>query len=1359
MSRGISAVVAACAAVVIGLAGQAVAAVPSGGGVRGSVADTAALGGHQVPTPEEATSLTEARHTGRPVEVVADRTETSQVTALPDGNFGYTSSVAPVRVRRAGGWVDVDRTLRRRADGTVAPAAGPSDIVFSGGGTGPLVTLTAGGTRLRLGWPGAVSRPTLAGDTATYAGVLPGVDLRLRATPTGFSHVLVVRSAAAARNPALASVRLTLSVTGGTLGGRPGGGLEVRDAAGAVVFAAAAPAMWDSGAGGGPDDRGRTAPVGMALVPGGMVLTPDRSLLVGPGTRYPVTIDPSWDTWDARKVHWLTVYKEFDSGWYDSDDSAKTGYQNYDSPVTTVRSFFELDTPRVNGAHIGSATFSIQQVHAPSCSASRGTELHMASAFHNDDNWSSHSGMGYLIGTASTGCPSGPTAWSVTGAVQQAADAGWPNLTLGMKAASETDPLNWRRWDPGTAQIYIEFNFVPTSPRVATDTTNACVVGSGQPVFGAGTTPTLHATVGDADHTVVSATFTVNPAPSPIMGGPDPFWSAGDWDRDGHPDLIAREQSHQDLYLYPGNGTNWDARVLLLSGWGGYTAAGVADWDGDGYPDLIARDDATGNLWLYPGDGRRDALSARFLIGTGWSGWTFFGVADYDHDGHPDIVARYDANGLLMLYPGEGTRAVSTQPAVQIGSGWTGYTPFGVLDWDGDGNADIVARADQAGLLWLYPGEGKRAPSTRAPVRIGDGWWNFRAVTTPDFTGDGKPDVVARDPDVGTLWLYPGNGAAYGAERRPVGPPFRVTLAAQQESTPFNWPVPIGLLEDGGAYGWTAQGTDGLDAGPVSPACGFAIDMSAPRTAPGVTSATFPVNGSGGRAGVPGMVSFDGSGDPDVAGFRYSVEPGGPADVYVPATTPGGRGTSLVLPVSDGPFTLTVRPVDASGNRGLETDYPFTVARTSPKPVVYDGAALASLTAPTGHAVVQPDCCGAKWADGRQWFWPDAAVGDHVDLTLTVPADGWYDLAADLTLAPDYGVVRYALDGHPLRQPRDQFAGAVATDLADLGAANLTAGPHTLTATVIDRNPHATGTKVGMDYLTLTPVTPPTDVEGESLTVVSATAPYSAASCCGVHWSGDQALVFSPTKVGDQLTVAFTAPADGVYDLSGAFTFAGDYGVVQPALDGHPLGRPYNFYWSSFPGVVRRSLGVVPLATGTHQLTFTLVGPLNSAGNRFAIDYLTLAPVAAAAAATQFEGEDLLAGGTGSAGVSAQVVSCDCMEFWSGTKELAVHANRPGDSFTVAVDVSAAGRYTLTAGLNRQTSLGVVAVSVDGTRVGPAFDAYNGWGLTADVSFGATPTLSAGPHTITFTAVDRDTASSGYDFGVDYLRLIPLPAL
>ncbi|MEO3743449.1 trypsin-like serine protease [Plantactinospora sp. B5E13] len=238
-----------------------------------------------------------------------------------------------------------------------------------------------------------------------------------------------------------------------------------------------------------------------------------------------------------------------------------------------------------------------------------------------------------------------------------------------------------------------------------------------------------------------------------------PF-GALDWDGDGHQDIVTRENTTGDLWLYPGEsrrGLSTTPRVRIGNGWNGYTFFGAADWDGDGHQDILTRNDTTGDLWLYPGQSRRGYSSlAPVRLTTGLAGHTPFGVTDWDGDGHRDLVVRQDGNGSLLLQPGTGSRAPLTTARVQIGVGWNAYSPYGLTDWDGDGHRDVVARDNDTGDLWLYPGESRRGMSTTPRVRIGNGWTGYTLFGAVDWDRDGHQDVVTRNNTTGDLWLYPG---------------------------------------------------------------------------------------------------------------------------------------------------------------------------------------------------------------------------------------------------------------------------------------------------------------------------------------------------------------------------------------------------------------------------------------------------------------------------------------------------------------------------------------------------------------------------------------------------------------------------
>lgn len=160
---------------------------------------------HPAPT----TALAQAKSSGEPVEVTADRTEHSTTHANPDGTFLLTQSSTPQRVHREdGSWGQVDPVLERRPDGRIAPKGAVVDLSFSGGGSGSdMLRMGKDGRSITLGWTDALPEPTLKDATATYADVLDGVDLQLTATAEAYREVLVVKTPEAAANPELEQVK------------------------------------------------------------------------------------------------------------------------------------------------------------------------------------------------------------------------------------------------------------------------------------------------------------------------------------------------------------------------------------------------------------------------------------------------------------------------------------------------------------------------------------------------------------------------------------------------------------------------------------------------------------------------------------------------------------------------------------------------------------------------------------------------------------------------------------------------------------------------------------------------------------------------------------------------------------------------------------------------------------------------------------------------------------------------------------------------------------------------------------------------------------------------------------------------
>jgi hypothetical protein len=486
-----------------------VAALPGGTAVavESRTSAPAQSPGATAEQPTEAAALAAARQHGVPVAVSGLRTETQEVHANPSGTLTMTQHTLPVRVRQGNAWVPVDTSLKVHRDGSLRPAATAVPIAFSGGGGTPLARVSWGGTEFSLGWPAPLPAPVIAGDTATYPGVLPDVDLVVTADVLGFSEVLVVKTPAAARHRALRKLKMTTRLVGLTRRVDAAGNIEAVDASGTAIFASGSPMMWDSS--GGANVRGfgqamngsRHALMGLSAEPDGIVIAPDEAMLADPRTEFPLYLDPSV-RFTGSRLAWTSVWKAHPtSAYFNSSDIARVGHEN-DTGMTN-RSFFRMNTSTVRAKHIIAATFRTRLNYSWSCSA-RQVEVWRTGGISASTTWNSQPAWSAKLQTLNvakgyTGsCPAGTVDFNVTAGVATAAASNWTNLTLGLRATSETDTFAWKKF-ANNPTLIVDYNSVPSPPTgLSTDPGLPCVTGANRPVIPTAT-PTIRARLADPD--------------------------------------------------------------------------------------------------------------------------------------------------------------------------------------------------------------------------------------------------------------------------------------------------------------------------------------------------------------------------------------------------------------------------------------------------------------------------------------------------------------------------------------------------------------------------------------------------------------------------------------------------------------------------------------------------------------------------------------------------------------------------------------------------------------------------------------------------------------------------------------------
>lgn len=421
---------------------------------------------------EEDFALEQAKAIGQPYELTSARTESSDTWALPEGTWSVKRHGTPMRMLRDGAWVPTDPTLALASDGRVVPKASTVAVSFSGGGSGPLLSGVKDGRNLTLTWPKPLPAPTLAENVATYAEVLPGVDMQLKAEVEGFSQLLIVKTAEAAANPELASLKYKLDTVGLSVStDAETGSVTAVNPAGETVFTSPSPLMWDSTAissGGAAARMATTAPAGDAFEPDPgaqdaqmpttvsgdtLEIKPDQELLTGEDTKYPVYIDPSW-AWGKRQ-NWTRVYKHYPkTSYWNTKEVVRVGYESETGGSDRIsRSFFQLDTANLKGANVKSSTFRVRNTWSWSCQ-DRPVELWHVGAISPKTTWNNQPPQYSKLFTVddakgwSSDCAAGNLEFDATTKIREAASKGWASVNFGLYASNEADTFGWKSSTP-----------------------------------------------------------------------------------------------------------------------------------------------------------------------------------------------------------------------------------------------------------------------------------------------------------------------------------------------------------------------------------------------------------------------------------------------------------------------------------------------------------------------------------------------------------------------------------------------------------------------------------------------------------------------------------------------------------------------------------------------------------------------------------------------------------------------------------------------------------------------------------------------------------------------------------------------
>jgi len=213
-----------------------------------------------------------------------------------------------------------------------------------------------------------------------------------------------------------------------------------------------------------------------------------------------------------------------------------------------------------------------------------------------------------------------------------------------------------------------------------------------------------------------------------------------DMDGDGLVDIIGVSSISGDVCWWKNNGTTtfWTINYIDGALIGAY-ACDIGDFNQDGHPDVVAASNSQNDVAAYISQAPYGYAWSKQTIETNYSNPVSIAVADINNDGRDDFaLASSSGSGNLRWYD-------------RVGGSWTTHQMTGAsglqiyditaFDMDGDAHPDVVAASlGENKVIWFKNKE-----------YLGQGWETFSVstyfygavgVSVGDLDGDDVPDVL-----------------------------------------------------------------------------------------------------------------------------------------------------------------------------------------------------------------------------------------------------------------------------------------------------------------------------------------------------------------------------------------------------------------------------------------------------------------------------------------------------------------------------------------------------------------------------------------------------------------------------------------
>jgi hypothetical protein len=500
--------------------------------------------------------------------------------------------------------------------------------------------------------------------------------------------------------------------------------------------------------------------------------------------------------------------------------------------------------------------------------------------------------------------------------------------------------------------------------------------------------------------------FTVGDGPTAVI--------SADLNSDGIADLAVSNQNSNNVSVLLGNGDGTFRGKPDLPAGTSPSSVASADFDGDGDADLAVSNSASNTVSVLLGNGDGTFGAAQpYSVSVGGINPNqiitddFNGDGDVDlataHVGHNTEIANFHGGVTVLLGNGDGT----FQNASKVARIFLNYS-VASADLDADGDKDLVATSyGMTGGCCIFGGvsvalgNGDGTFGASRFIRVGTGHTGPSAVTSADFSRDGRRDLVISNSATDNVSVMQGNGdGTFGAAQNFAAgdlPAFVISpdlnadsfadlAVANQESDNvsvlLNTSAPQTIITSGPFEGQVTKSTSAaFEFSSSEPGSTFQCSLDNPEDSaysPCTSPKTVPDEGilaDGEHIFYVKATGAAGSTDPTPATCRWKVDAAAPAAPVITSPPEGfivrsiftvsgtaeagstvrlfeglnskgtaqanasGQWSMTLAGVSDGSHSYTAKATDAAGNVSGES---------SPRTVIVDA------TIPAAPSIVSP---------------------------------------------------------------------------------------------------------------------------------------------------------------------------------------------------------------------------------------------------------------------------------------------------------------------------------------------------------------------------------------------------------------------